>query len=259
MFADIPIKLLFEPSADSVHNTVMCAYWHTIGVIFQKLSLTLGCLTNRQGVQLGYCHLEFTQCIALRVLNVCIVLLHQGRVDIAHKVRLLICHDAAIHLSLCGVFNLIRSMTVVPLSRHRLTNNAFSLVDGVLLIKLTTLNTVCQYLILLGGSRETSSNIKHTGYPVSGLTDVVAEALYIGTNEVRFGRDSLVSSTLCTHKSRQRLQLLDKSLVIRQHNEVTIAVHSVEGVRSGIPVVKDGTGRHISIPIVGFIITHGGY
>ena len=133
MPSEIPVKLLLETAAYPVHHTVVITHGHPGLIIAEEILLPVTQFGRRQLQQFIYRHLEFTHGILIGVFYVCIVLLHQRRIDNTHEIRLLIRYDFLIKAALGGVFNGVDAVAVVPFSRHRLGNNTFGLVNSILL------------------------------------------------------------------------------------------------------------------------------
>ena len=105
--------------------------------------------------------MELAHGVLVRVFYVCVILLHQSRINDAHEVRFLVRNETLIEPALFRVFNHVGAVPVVPLTRHRLGDNALRLVDGILLKKLPALYTIIKFLVLLGTLLELCLHIEH--------------------------------------------------------------------------------------------------
>ena len=161
MATEVAIKLFLEAFADSVHYTVVVANRHPALIVAKEIFLPLAQFRTRHFQHFVNRHLELAHGVLVCVFYVCVILLHQGRIDNAHEVRLLVCDETLIEPALFRVFNHVGAVPVVPLTRHRLGNNAFRLVDGILLKKLPTLYTIIKFLVLLGALLELCLHIEH--------------------------------------------------------------------------------------------------
>ena len=134
---EVAVKLFLKAFADSVHYAVMVTNRHPALIVTKEISLPLAQFRTRHFQHLVNRHLELAHGILVCVFYVCVILLHQSRVDNTHEVWLLVCDETLIESAPFRVFDCIGAMSVVPLTRHRLGNNAFRFVDGILLKKLS--------------------------------------------------------------------------------------------------------------------------
>ena len=199
MTPKISIELLFEPSADSIHHTVIVADRHSAVVVPDKVFLALclfGCWDCKQFID-G--HLEFTHRIFICVFYVCVVLLHQSGVDEPHEVRLFIRNKFQIKPAGIRIFNQVYTVAVMPLPRHWLSNNPLGFVNGILLEKLAAFDSIVEFFILAATFGVLCLNIKHRSNPVRGLADIVAKAVDVRLNKVFLTYNLFARLTLNTH------------------------------------------------------------
>ena len=157
----IAIELLLKALADSVHHAVVVAHWHPALIVAKEIFLPFAQFGARHLQHFINRHLELAHGILVCVFYVCVILLHQSRVDNTHEVWLLVCDETLIESAPFRVFDCIGAMSVVPLTRHRLGNNAFRFVDGILLKKLSALYAIVKFLVLLGTLLELCLHIEH--------------------------------------------------------------------------------------------------
>ena len=93
------VKLALDSFADPVHHAVAETNRHHPVVIGEKLLLFVRQFGVGYLLEVLHSHAELAECVALRVLDVCIIFPHEIGIDIPHEIRFLVCHNPAVQIS----------------------------------------------------------------------------------------------------------------------------------------------------------------
>jgi len=133
---EVAIKLPFKYAADAIHDTVVHTYGHPAQIMPYEGLLFLRSVLFGDGQKIGGFNTELTQALRPCILDICIVLTHERRIDVSHEIRFLVCHNPRIQITSCDiclgmVFVQRVCMPVIPITRHGLTNDAFGFISFI--------------------------------------------------------------------------------------------------------------------------------
>ena len=232
MQLQVSIKLRLETPTNLVHYAIIHADWHSTIVVPNELILSFSSLVLILHKELVKANTELADAFHARILYVCIVVLHQCRVYVSHKVWLLVRKNPDRKLSSLYIFfrwtlrQLIR-VKIIPRTGHWLANNSLCLIYSILLVKLTTLDAVIEYVVLFTALRILRLNVEHRSDPVRCSANVIAEAGNIRSNQIIFNYINFLAFSLHTEYRWRMANVLHKNSVVRQKDEVAVLVCSI--------------------------------